>query len=74
MPDITPPVVVELGRQKKKKIKQLRAGRGPLADEVRQTVDEAIARLGSAAEGKTFVPVVLVYRRKERRTALSFLG
>lgn len=74
MAEITQPVVIELGRQKKKRIKQLRQGKGPLVDEVRATIDQTVAALGDAADGKTFVPIVMIYRQREKRGALRLLG
>ena len=60
------PVVVTLGNQSRKRIRRLKRGRGKLMDEVSNVVDQVRANFGEHAEGKVFVPVVLVYRRKPR--------
>ena len=36
-------------------------------DDVARVLDQVQANFGEHAEGKVFVPVVLVYRRKARR-------
>lgn len=63
----TRPVIIDLGKVKKKKIKQLKRGRGELLDEVDQAVATAAASLGAEAASKTLVPVVVIYRKKEAR-------
>ena len=65
--EVTPSVVVDLGRVKKKRVRELKKGEGPLVDEVDDAVDYVRAALGDEAHGKTFVPVVLVYRKKEKK-------
>ena len=63
----TAPIVVTLGSQNRKRIRGLKRGRGKLMDEVSNVVDQVRASFGEHAEGKVFIPVVLVYRRKRRR-------
>ncbi len=72
---VAPPVVIDLGKVRRKRIKQLKRGRGRLVDEVREVAAEATERLGAGAEGKQIIPIVVVYRRKPRkaRTGLPFL-
>lgn len=67
------PVIVDLGRRKRKVIKQLKEGIGPLADEVRAVAQAAAKQPG---EGADILPVVVLYRkrrRKGRRTLLEAL-
>ena len=61
------PVIVDLGKVKRKRIKQLKRGIGPLVDEVSDLVDAVCDRLGDEAEGKTILPVVILYRRKSQK-------
>jgi hypothetical protein len=61
------PIVVSLGKERRKRIRQLKRGRGKLMDEVAQVVNQVSANFGDRAEGKVLVPVVLVYRQKRRR-------
>ena len=61
--EVAPAVVIDLGKKKRKKVRQLRKGKGPLLGEV----DEAIAELradGTINEG--VVPVIVVVRQKEK--------
>jgi uncharacterized protein DUF6200 len=62
---VSPPVVVSLGKQSRKRIRSLKRGKGKLVDEVNSVVDQVRASFGDGADGKVFVPVVVVYRRKE---------
>lgn len=63
----TAPVIIDLGKVKRKKIKQLKRGRGDLLAEVEQAVATAANSLGADAAGKTLVPVVILYRKKENK-------
>ena len=63
----TAPIVVSLGKESRKRIRQLKRGRGKLMTEVSHVLDQVQASFGEHADGKVFVPVVLVYRRKNRR-------
>jgi len=62
------PIILDLGKKKRKVIKALKRGRGRLVDEVAQTLQEV--RMGLSpeeAQGKEFVPIVLIYRRKQKK-------
>jgi hypothetical protein len=67
------PVLIELGKVKRKTLRQFRRGRGSLVADVQQALTEVRQGLGAEAAGKELVPIVLVYRRKEgRRLRLPF--
>jgi hypothetical protein len=68
--EVTEPVFINLGKQKRKRIKRLMKGRGKLWTDVESVIDEVSTMLGDEVEGKTIVPIVMVYRRspKRRRT------
>ena len=73
---VTTPVVIDLGKTRRRRIKQLKRGRGRLVDETRDVVEELRSSLGGEAAGKELVPVVIVYRRKakkRRRSLFPFL-
>jgi hypothetical protein len=57
------PAVVDLGKQRRRRIKQLRRGAGKLMDEVSRTVDELRASGAIAADAQA---VVFVVRQKRR--------
>jgi hypothetical protein len=63
------PIVVDLGRRKRKAIKQLKEGVGPAAAEVRT----ALATVKHPREGADVLPVVILYRKRgrKRRTLLD---
>jgi hypothetical protein len=65
--EITTPIIVSLGKKKKKVIKRLKRGRGSAMDEVLDVVEQVQANLGDDAAGKVIVPVVVIYRQKMRR-------
>jgi hypothetical protein len=69
--EVTQPIVIDLGKQRPKLVKQLKEGRGKLWDEVADVIDEVGEQLGAEANGKTLVPIILVYRKKPRRRSIN---
>ena len=67
------PIVVDLGKVKKKDVKALEEGHGVLLDEVASVVAQVRDGLGSEGDGKTILPVVVLYRRRPKRRKLSSL-
>jgi hypothetical protein len=65
--EIMAPIIVSLGKKRKKQIKRLKRGKGRTMDEVLDVVDQVQANLGDQAAGKILVPIVVVYRQKQRR-------
>lgn len=65
--EVTAPIIVSLGKKKRKAIKQLKRGKGSVMTEVMDVIDQVQETLGAQAEGKVLVPVVLIYQRKVRR-------
>jgi len=61
------PVVVDLGTKKRKQIKKLRKGTGPLMDDLQELL-ERLRAAGHLAAGAT--PVVMVVKQKPRRRSL----
>jgi hypothetical protein len=65
------PVVVDLGKQRRKLIKLLRRGEGPLMDDVRGCVEE----LRSAGTVSTSAqPVIIIVQPKRRKRLTMFPG
>ena len=62
-----PPIIIDLGKVKKKKVRDFKEGRGELALEVQQIVAETRSNLGADGAGKELLPIVLVYRQKRRK-------
>ena len=65
--EMTQPVIIDLGKQKKWALKSLKKGKGKLWDEVFEVVEEVKDRLGADADGKVLVPIVMIYREKPKR-------
>lgn len=61
------PIIIDLGKEKKGRIKDLKRGRGRLMAEVAAVLNEVRAGLGDDAGSKQLVPVVLIYKKKNRR-------
>jgi hypothetical protein len=66
-PEITTPIIISLGKKKKKAINQLKRGKGGAMDEVMDVVEQVKENLGDQVAGKIIVPVVVIYRKKQRR-------
>ena len=68
--EYTDPIIINLGKQKRKRIKQLMKGRGRLWNEVEDVIVEVGDLLGEELEGKTIVPLVVVFSKKPKRKQL----
>lgn len=66
------PVIVDLGSTTKKKADRLKKGKGPLMDEVESVIDEVVEALPEHVDGKTILPVVVLYRRKKKSSNNPF--
>ena len=64
--EVAAPIIINLGKQRRKRIKDLKRSRGVLFDEVLETVAQVNGQLGADGAGKVLVPVVLIYREKRR--------
>ena len=69
--EMTQPVIIDLGGQKSKAIKELKEGQGELWDEVFDVIDEVKEMLGKEAEGKVLIPVIMLYEKKQSRGRLD---
>jgi len=68
------PIIIDLGKKRRKAIKDLKRGRGRLMDEVAQTVEEVRTGLApEEAKDKEFIPIVMVYRRKQKKRRMRGL-
>jgi hypothetical protein len=61
------PIVVDLGKRKRKRIKDLKKGQGSLLNEVYDVAKNVKDELGAEASGKLIVPIVVVHKRKNIR-------
>jgi hypothetical protein len=58
------PLILDVGKQKQKRIKQLKRGEGQLREKIDAAVREAMARAGNS---RAIIPVVVLYREREKR-------
>lgn len=65
------PIVIDLGKRRRKQIKRLREGRGKLMDDVGGVIDELRA---AGAIGTSAQPVVIVVREKRKSPLAWPLG
>jgi hypothetical protein len=66
-----PPIVVDLGKASRRRIKRLKRGKGPLRVEIEEVMARVRAQLEHEVAGKTFVPVIVVYRRKRSQGGIA---
>ena len=65
--EINAPFIIDLGKTRPKRIKAFKRGRGKLMDEVADVIDEVQTCMGDEAEGKTLIPVIMVYEKKRKK-------
>lgn len=61
------PIVIDLGKASRKRIRALKEGTGELVDDVTEVMDRVRAQLGDDAKDKQLVPVVVIYRRRKKQ-------
>ena len=66
------PVVVDLGKKKKKDIEALKRGQGKLLEDVHKVMAEIRAN-SSELKGKELVPVVILYRKAPKKNMAGLL-
>jgi hypothetical protein len=69
--EMTQPIIIDLGKQRSRALKNLKNGEGKLWDEVLDVVEEVKDMLGADADGKVLVPLILIYRERSRRRRLN---
>jgi hypothetical protein len=75
-PQPSHPIVVELGKVGRKRIKDLKVGRGKLLLEVHEALDSLRLKLADEVKDKELVPVIVLYKKKgrKRRSGWPFLS
>jgi len=66
VPEAKPPVIIDLGKHRRKRIKDLRKGVGKLAGEVNGAIEELRAAGTVSPDSQT---VVVIVRQRRRRSA-----
>lgn len=71
---VQPAYIFDMGRQKKKVIKKLKKGGGPIDEHVDEAIAHTKTVLGDAGGVRVFVPIVLVYeKKKKKKSAMPML-
>ncbi|MCC7360103.1 MAG: hypothetical protein IT317_11530 [Anaerolineales bacterium] len=71
--EVALPVIVDMGSQKAKKLKELKKGEGELWEEVQGVVDQVQQQLGERLQGQTVLPIIILYEKKTTRQRLEQL-
>lgn len=66
------PIIIDMGKTSKKKIRQFKKQDGPLLTEVNDAVELIKKKLGDDATGKEMLPIILIYKEKEKKFKLRF--
>jgi hypothetical protein len=69
--EMTQPIIIDLGKQRSRALKNLKMGEGRLWDEVLDVVEEVKDMLGADADGKVLIPIILLYRERSRPRRLN---
>lgn len=69
--EMTQPVIIDLGKQKARTLRDLKNGEGKLWEEVLEVVEEVKDMLGAEADGKVLVPVVMLYNERSSSRRLD---
>ena len=65
--EMTQPVIIDLGRQKSSSLRDLKKGEGKLWEEVLEVAEEVKEMLGTEADGKVLIPIIMLYKEKSNR-------
>jgi Family of unknown function (DUF6200) len=65
--EVNPPLIVNMGKQRRKRVKDLKRGRGRLVQTVQEVIEEVREELGADAKDKVLIPVVVLFERKQRK-------
>lgn len=69
--EMTQPVIIDLGKQRARSLRDLKKGEGKLWDEVLDVAEEVKEMLGDEAGGKVLIPIVMIYQKKSARVNLG---
>lgn len=65
-PILNAPIILDIGKTRKKNIRDMKRGQGKIMADLQDAMAEVTLSLGEQADGKQLVPVVLLYRKKNR--------
>jgi hypothetical protein len=62
------PIVIRAGKAGRKRIEQLERGQGKLMEYVQEAMQHVHTELGAESSTATLIPIVLIVRRKRKRS------
>lgn len=62
-----PPLVIDLGKLKRKTARRLKKGEEALTDRIQGALDETLKKLGPEVEGKEVLPIVMLFEKKPKK-------
>jgi len=62
-----PPLVIDLGKLKRKTARRLKKGEEEVMDRIQEELEEALKNLGPEVEGKEVLPVVMLFEKKPKK-------
>jgi hypothetical protein len=62
------PLIIDLGKIRSKKVKELKKGEGPYLEEVLPAINQIKAELHPEIEGKEIMPVIVLYQKKSKKS------
>jgi hypothetical protein len=66
-PNITPPIVVELGKIARADVEKLREGKGQAAEDVEELMRLLRLKAGPDRADRVFVPIVVLYTKPRQK-------
>jgi hypothetical protein len=72
-PVLNTPVILDLGSATRRNVRRLKAGGGRLMADVQEAIAQVTSSLGDQAQGKELLPVVVLYRKRSRRSRGGFI-
>lgn len=68
-----PPITIRLGKYDKRTLRKLERGEGKAFDRAQAALEQVRASLGAEAADKVLVPVVMIYKKKQKKSR-AWLG
>jgi len=72
-PSILASVLIDFGKERRSRIKDLKRGKGKLIDKVEDAIEQAVEELGEEANGKEILPVIVIVEKKPSKNKLPKL-
>lgn len=71
MARILAPIIIDLGKARPKRVKELTQGTGALLEDVKQAIEQVREGLGADAANRRLLPIVVIYKKKRQSRFLK---